>query len=172
MQQICFMWTKIWSSGFNFHQNVKRNVNLTWVNKCFVSVNCLKNEKDIRISARISVEQIRWIFGDNEGIIVFISPLNICCGYLLESPCRGNSNEYPQHFFFMESWQKLSFSYHEIPTVSVLLELTELWNLMVVKCIRKLMFKCLDSEMFGRLVIIIGFMLCNSGLNESHNPSR
>ena len=24
---------------------------------------------------------------------------NICCGYLLEAPCQGASNEYPQHTF-------------------------------------------------------------------------
>ena len=24
---------------------------------------------------------------------------NICCGYSLEAPCRGASNEYPQHMF-------------------------------------------------------------------------
>ena len=24
---------------------------------------------------------------------------NICCGYLLESPPRGDSNKYPQHMF-------------------------------------------------------------------------
>ena len=25
--------------------------------------------------------------------------LNICCGYLLNMPHRGTSNEYPQHMF-------------------------------------------------------------------------
>ena len=27
------------------------------------------------------------------------TPRNICCGYLLESPQRGDSNKYPQHMF-------------------------------------------------------------------------
>ena len=27
---------------------------------------------------------------------------NVCCGYLLEAPRRGASNEYPQHMF---SWR-------------------------------------------------------------------
>ena len=31
--------------------------------------------------------------------IVFSTPRNICCGYLLESPRWGNSNKYPQHMF-------------------------------------------------------------------------
>ena len=31
------------------------------------------------------------------GFVFLISPRNICCGYLLESPHRGDSNKYPQH---------------------------------------------------------------------------
>ena len=27
------------------------------------------------------------------------TPRNLCCGYLLESPRRGDSNKYPQHMF-------------------------------------------------------------------------
>ena len=27
---------------------------------------------------------------------------NICCGYSLEAPRRGASNEYPQHMFYGE----------------------------------------------------------------------
>ena len=34
--------------------------------------------------------------------IFLISPLNICCGYSLEVPQWGASNEYPQHMFFVE----------------------------------------------------------------------
>ena len=30
---------------------------------------------------------------------------NICCGYSLESPWRGNSNEYPQHLFLWRNKQ-------------------------------------------------------------------
>ena len=29
---------------------------------------------------------------------------NICCEYSIETPRRGNSNEYPQHIFFMENY--------------------------------------------------------------------
>ena len=32
-------------------------------------------------------------------IIVLIPAQNIDCGYLLEPPCRGGSNEYPQSMF-------------------------------------------------------------------------
>ena len=38
-----------------------------------------------------------------------------CCGYSLESPGRGNSNEYPQHMFL---WRNME-NYHQIHTLSV-----------------------------------------------------
>ena len=30
---------------------------------------------------------------------------NVCCGYSLESPRRGDSNEYLQHIFYGEMWK-------------------------------------------------------------------
>ena len=41
---------------------------------------------------------------DKSGYQIFFLFLheNICCGYSLEAPCRGTSNEYPQHAF---SWR-------------------------------------------------------------------
>ena len=51
---------------------------------------------------------------------------NICCGiscgYSLQSPCRDDCNEYPEHVF-MENWQQLSLNYHQIPSLSVPLKL-------------------------------------------------
>ena len=39
--------------------------------------------------------------------IIFIILLkNIVCGYLLEPPRRGGSNEYPQSMFWAETWKK------------------------------------------------------------------
>ena len=35
-------------------------------------------------------------------IIFLISAQNIDCGYSLEPPCRGSSNEYPQSMFLSE----------------------------------------------------------------------
>ena len=43
--------------------------------------------------------------------------------YLLESPWRVDSNEYPQHMY----WRKLSFNCHQIPTLSV--SLVVVWTL-------------------------------------------
>ena len=40
--------------------------------------------------------------------IVFYTQKNICCGYLLESPHRGDSNKYPQHMFLGVYSQKAS----------------------------------------------------------------
>ena len=48
------------------------------------------------------------VFDDNSRIILSVLHKNICCGYSLESPWRGDSNEYPQHVF-MTKYGKLSF---------------------------------------------------------------
>ena len=33
---------------------------------------------------------------------------NICCGYSLEAPCQGASNEYPQHIFSWSNIRKIA----------------------------------------------------------------
>ena len=50
----------------------------------------------------ISYREIRWVIDDNKylGMIFSLFLLkNISCGYSLELPCQGDSNEYPQHMF-------------------------------------------------------------------------
>ena len=42
-------------------------------------------------------------------IIFLISAQNIDCGYLLEPPRRGGSNEYPQSMFWAEIWKISEF---------------------------------------------------------------
>ena len=42
-------------------------------------------------------------------IICLISSQNIDCGYSLEPPRRGGSNEYPQSMFWAEIWKKYQF---------------------------------------------------------------
>ena len=37
------------------------------------------------------------------------STQHICCGYLLESPRRGDSNKYPQHMFLGVNMERSSF---------------------------------------------------------------
>ena len=41
----------------------------------------------------------QWIFSDKKSDIFHISAQNIDCGYSLEPPRRGGSNEYPQSMF-------------------------------------------------------------------------
>ena len=43
-----------------------------------------------------------WKFSDKNSDIFHISAQNIDCGYSLESPRRGGSNEYPQSMFWAE----------------------------------------------------------------------
>ena len=44
-------------------------------------------------------------------IIFLISAQNIDCGYSLEPPRRGGSNEYPQSMFWAETWEISDFFY-------------------------------------------------------------
>ena len=66
---------------------------------------------------------------------------NICCGYSLES-LRGDSNEYPQHMFLWRYWWKLSFNYHQIPSLSAVL-----WSTCYTVCpdLLECLFKFLGS---------------------------
>ena len=41
----------------------------------------------------------KWKFSDKNSDIFHVSAQNIDCGYSLEPPCRGGSNEYPQFMF-------------------------------------------------------------------------
>ena len=43
------------------------------------------------------------IFDDNKGINFLFFHGNLCCMSSLESPRRGDFNEYPQHRVFMEN---------------------------------------------------------------------
>ena len=42
-------------------------------------------------------------------IIFLFSLKNIDCGYSLQPPCRGGSNEYPQTMFWTEIWKMSEF---------------------------------------------------------------
>ena len=44
-------------------------------------------------------------------IIFLIFAQNIDCGYSLEPPCRGGSNEYPQSLFWAKLWKIWEFFY-------------------------------------------------------------
>ena len=62
---------------------------------------------------------------------------NICCGYSLESPRPGDSNEYQLHMFLWRTDKNYTFNYHQIPSLSVLLKFpwqkfTFLWHFSTV----------------------------------------
>ena len=52
-----------------------------------------RNEKTIALDKALFFNQKVPIF------FLFLDE-NICCGYSLEAPCQGTSNEYPQHTIF------------------------------------------------------------------------
>ena len=47
-----------------------------------------------------------WKFSDKNSDIFYISAQNIDCGYSLEPPRRGGSNEYPQSMVFKQILKK------------------------------------------------------------------
>ena len=47
----------------------------------------------------------KWKFSDKNSDIFYISAQNIDCGYSLEPPQRGGSNEYPQSMFLSRDKQ-------------------------------------------------------------------
>ena len=62
------------------------------------------NEKEIIMATRLFkyIENFftkNWTFSDKNSNIFHISAQNIDCGYSLEPPWRGGSNEYPQSIF-------------------------------------------------------------------------
>ena len=69
-------------------------------------------QKALKVSPHWTAEQIRWVF-DDKGLFSSVLHKNISCEYSLESPRRGDSNEYPQHVF-MEKYGKLSLNYPSI----------------------------------------------------------
>ena len=71
--------------------------------------NCLN--KVISVSIQFSAKRTIIIAPDKRGYpqnIFLISPQNICCGYSLEVPLQGTSNEYPQHMFLWRNKKNIS----------------------------------------------------------------
>ena len=50
-----------------------------------------------------------WKFSDKKSDIFHISAKKIDCGYSLEPPRRGGSNEYPQSIFLAEIWKNNAY---------------------------------------------------------------
>ena len=64
-------------------------------------------------------------------IIFLISAQNIVCGYSLEQPRRGGSNEYPQSMFWAELWKISEFLYENFQLFG-----GEIFNIFEYACFR------------------------------------
>ena len=56
----------------------------------------------IQIYRKFHLEKKTWKFSDKNSDIFHISAQNIDCGYSLEPPRQGGSNEYPQSMYWEE----------------------------------------------------------------------
>ena len=73
-----------------------------------VIVGCLKYWNELEETLRVwnSLWFYMWNQQNKKARITFRQfYLKTCCGYSLESPCRGDSNEYPQHTFLWRNKQ-------------------------------------------------------------------
>ena len=73
-----------------------------------VIVGCLKYWNELEETLRVwnSMWFYMWNQQNKKARIIFRQfSLKTCCGYSLESPCRGDSNEYPQHTFLWRNKQ-------------------------------------------------------------------
>ena len=52
-----------------------------------------------KYTENLTTKKKKWKFSDKNSDIFHISAQNIDCGYSLEPPRRGGSNEYPQSMF-------------------------------------------------------------------------
>ena len=52
-------------------------------------------------------------FSDKTSIIYHISAQNIDCGYTLEPPRRGDSNEYPQSMFLSRNMKNIKHIFEQ-----------------------------------------------------------
>ena len=80
-----------------------------------------------------------WKFSDKTSDIFHISAQNIDCGYLLELPHRGSSNEYPQSMFLSRNKKKNAYlSKHQFCCIKVGLRGSKLYRhvfVMWIKCL-------------------------------------
>ena len=65
------------------------------------------------------------VFGDNLGIIFLFLRKNICCGYSLEVPRWGASNEYPQHMLLWRTGENYPW---------IIVKYSSLTNLLLNAC--------------------------------------
>ena len=84
----------------NIHSKMEEPTGLEWVNQCICVANSEGSLRKHDYSNILNILQPKtencYIKNSN---IFHIPAQNIDCGYLLEPPRRGGSNEYPQSMF-------------------------------------------------------------------------
>ena len=101
---------------------------------------------------------------------------NICCGYSLEAPQRGASNEYPQHMFSWRNKKKYQhFLVEKAPYLKLSMNialnkrgiLINISFISSVKCV--VPSRALDKN--DKLIIIVLFLPRNLGCEDSLEAS-
>ena len=100
----------IWNTDARRKKNCNRETALEWaVEKLLRGLKqCYSHETLLFITKTRLFKNIeifttkKWNFSDKNSDIFHISAQNIDCGYSLEPPRRGGSNEYPQSIFLAE----------------------------------------------------------------------
>ena len=114
---ICAQW-RYWSycastqADLNLHRtHIVEGTLLFWHTTTFTSITktCLYNIDHLKPHFYIVRLGFTGVY-----IIFLISAQNIDCGYSLELPSRGGSNEYPQSMFWAEIWKISEFFYLKI----------------------------------------------------------
>ena len=85
---------------------------------------------------------------------VLIRSASLCCGYLLEAPRRGASNEYPQYMY--SSRNKKNFSGYPLLSVAMKIE-TYSKYLMLVKSIKTPPQRCSTTNL--KAIVLVNFVL-------------
>ena len=96
-------WQPAWNVKHYFMCNIRKYISgICW--KVYITKTCLYNFDPFKPHFYIVKLGFTGVY-----IIFLISAQNIDCGYSLEPPCRGGSNEYPQSMFWSEIWKISEF---------------------------------------------------------------
>ena len=96
-------------SGFS---RTRVNLKLSAKSECLASGRLLVQSQLYYVTSDIALVKAFFFFQSKSIDIFLISPRKQYCGYSLEAPRRGASNEYPQHMF---SWRKKNI--YRIPSL-------------------------------------------------------
>ena len=81
-------------------KSMQKNTSVTFAANCYKYMylsDCITKTSLFKYTENFTTK--KWNFSDKNSDIFHISAQNIDCGYSLEPPRRGSSNEYPQSMF-------------------------------------------------------------------------